>query len=331
MPASGSIAAELTSPQQEKLTGDVMKLAIEKFQAKVQKVYMATTQLENYFEVIDLKGTNHASKDGLGSTILAPLVPGVAPTGTKIARGRGKVYVKVPVIARAIFPLLEDVQDNIGVKNKTSEIQGEVLATTYDRTGFEMIVRTALETDAAKKKVSEYKLGSKVEMAAVGDEDDPTKLEGKFNDLVMMVQEKISRRPDFMTAWFTPKGYNKLARNKDLVDRDYSSGNGDYARRVVHGASGVPVKDTFLLPGAAQVTAAGQTHMMGEEYNVTAEMGRTIAVVCDPEAVMVGRSIPVTSKVWWNEDVKCFYVDSWMAFGMAPDRFECAGVLLAKP
>lgn len=330
MPASGSVNSELTWPQQQKLTGDVNKLAIERFQATVQKQFMAATVMDSYLTSIDLKGTNHASKDGLGGTTIAPLVPGVAPTGTKIERGRGKVYVKTPMVARAIFSQLEDVQDNIGVKGKTGEIQGEALAEFYDRTGFEMIIRTALITDVAKKKVSTYGLGSVVEMTAVGDEADSVKLESKFNELVMAVQGKIKKRPDFMTGWTTMHTYNTMARNKDLVDRDYSDNNGDYARRTVHGASGVPVKATFHIPGTNEITSTHPLNNAEQDYNVTATMARTLAIVSDPEAVMVGKSIPLTSKVWWNDDNKCWYVDSWMAFGMAPDRLECAGVLLSK-
>lgn len=320
MPASNSISGELTHPQQEKLTGDTMKLAIEKFSTKVQMKYMAESEMDGYFEVIDLKGTNHASNDGLGGTTLAALVAGVAPTGTKIERGRGKVYVKVPVVARSTFGVLEDVQDNIGVRGKTSEIQGEQLATFYDEVILAKCMEASLETDATKKKVSEYELGKNVELAADDDELDGLKLESAINEVAVDIQKKMKRKPKDFVLKVGVEQYNALARNEKLLNKEINDPNGGFARREVQMASGLPIETSYNLP-----SAVNDAHIMGAEYNVTADMARCVALIISKDALLVARSIPLTSKVWWNEDNKSWYVDSYMAFGCAPDRYESCG------
>lgn len=325
MPASNSIAAELTHPQQEKLTGDTMKLAIEKFSTKVQMKYMAESEMDGYFEVIDLKGTNHASNDGLGGTTLAALVAGAAPTGTKIERGRGKVYVKVPVVARSTFGVLEDVQDNIGVRGKTSEIQGKELATFYDEVILAKCMEASLETDPTKKKVSEYALGYNKELAAVGDELDGLKLEAAINDVSLDIQTKMKAKPRDFVLKVGPRQYNALARNEKLIDRDINDPNGGFAKSEVQMASGLPVQTSYCLPDTANAS-----HIMGAEYNVTADMARCVALIISKDSLLVARSIPLTSKVWWNEDNKSWYVDSYMAFGCAPDRYESSGSVSKK-
>lgn len=323
MPASSSIASELTHPQQQNLTGDTMALAIEKFQTKVQMQYVQESELDGYFEVIDLKGTNHASNDGLGSTTLAALVAGVAPAGTKIERGRGKVYVKVPVVARTTFGVLEDVQDNIGVRGKTAEIQGRELAVFYDETLYAMAVATALETDPANLKVSTYALGKSVILDAAGDEEDGVKLEAAINECAVDIQDKMKMKPTDFIIKVPVKQHNALARNLTLISRDYNDANGDFAKREVMRASGMPIDVSYSLPSAVNAS-----HLMGTEYNVSALMARCVALIMSPDCLLVARSISLTSKVWWNEDNKCWYVDSYYAFGCAPDRYEAAAVVL---
>lgn len=56
-------------------------------------------------------------------------------------------------------------------------------------------------------------------------------------------------------------------------------------------------------------------------------MADVVAVIFGTEALMVGRSISMQGKIWWNDDNKCFYIDTWMSEGAIPDRWEQLSVV----
>ena len=47
-----------------------------------------------------------------------------------------------------------------------------------------------------------------------------------------------------------------------------------------------------------------------------------------PRAVLAGSTIPVQSKIFFDDLSKLWFIDSWMAFGAGVNRAEYAGVLL---
>jgi hypothetical protein len=49
-----------------------------------------------------------------------------------------------------------------------------------------------------------------------------------------------------------------------------------------------------------------------------------------PKSLLVGETIPLQSKVWFNDEEKMWFIDSWLAFGVAVNRSDvCGAVFIA--
>lgn len=62
-------------------------------------------------------------------------------------------------------------------------------------------------------------------------------------------------------------------------------------------------------------------------YNVSADEAKQIAVLIMPKAMLAGETIPLTSKVYYSEIELQWFIDSYLAFGVTPNRAEHAGVI----
>ncbi len=57
-------------------------------------------------------------------------------------------------------------------------------------------------------------------------------------------------------------------------------------------------------------------------------MEKCAALVLGREGLLVGRSIALMGKIWENDANKSWYIDTWMAEGAIPDRWEHLAALM---
>jgi hypothetical protein len=172
----------------------------------------------------------------------------------------------------------------------------------------------------------DFKGGTVVVLTAAGDQDDPELLELAIQDLCQRIEEKdvdISEAVLLMR----PAQYYTLLKNNKLLDKDFSAANGDYAKGKVMMANGVRVQVTNRFPTQAQV---GQTHFLsnagnGNAYNVSQPDVHCQVLLLMPKALLAGETIPLTSKVYWSDVELQWFIDSYLAYGVTPNRSEMAG------
>jgi len=124
-----------------------------------------------------------------------------------------------------------------------------------------------------------------------------------------------------------PAQYYALLQNDKLLDRDFSMSNGDYAAGTVLRANGVRIQKTNRFPTTADV---GVEHFLsndgnGNAYDVAAEDVRCTVLLLMPKALLAGETIPLTSKVYFSDVEMQWFIDSYLAYGVTPNRAEMAG------
>jgi len=140
--------------------------------------------------------------------------------------------------------------------------------------------------------------------------------------LVAMEEEDIET--DEHVIFLRPKQYSAVLNDmKDsLLNKDLSMDNGDFASGEVKTLLDVPIVKTARIP-----KVANSSHELGADFNTSAAEARCAALILHPKSVLVGETIPMSSKIWFNDEEKSWFIDSWMAFGAAPDRSDVSGAV----
>ena len=124
-----------------------------------------------------------------------------------------------------------------------------------------------------------------------------------------------------------PTTYRVLQKNDKLVSVDYSAGNGDYAKGKVEEIGGCRIIKTARIPTAAIVGHKLSNAGNSNAYDLTAEQSDSIVVILHPKSLLAGETIPLTSDIWFNKEEKQWFIDSFLAFGVAVNRPDVCGAV----
>jgi len=120
---AGSQAGELVNSGVS-ASQEVDTLLIEKFNGKVNEQYLMGENLQVYFDVQSVVGTNTVSNKYMGETELQVMSPGQEAEGTPVEYDKNALTVDTSVIARNIVAHLHDAQNDIeGNKSKIAANQ----------------------------------------------------------------------------------------------------------------------------------------------------------------------------------------------------------------
>lgn len=232
------------------------------------------------------------------------------------------------------------ITNRIPVKNAAGDVTG-----TTDVGGFAQVVysdRSGLGDLAAVQAQANtlvkirtapegFQGATVVILNSADDELDAVALELAIQDLCQGIQEKDV---DIESAviLLRPAQYYTLLRNSLLLDKDFSTANGDYAQGKILVSNGVRIQVTNRFPKASDV---GTTHYLsnagnGNAYDVTTTDVEATAVLLMPKALLAGETIPLTSKVYYVDQEFQWFIDSYLSFGVTPNRAEMAGAIYKK-
>jgi hypothetical protein len=317
----------ITNPSQANLAGALNALSIEKFDGRVHMHAQKKSVTDGLFDMIPLVGTDTMSNAAMGDPTLQAVSPGVEPTAHQIEVGSQIVQVKTPILARVVVAMLDQVQDRLGVKSRTPNNFGKKIAKFKDQLLLNQATKSGMKATGSAE-VSDMPGGVNKELAAATDETDATKFELGIQELAQGLAEQ-EIEPTDGKLFIAPAQYFTLLKNDKLTSRDYSSDGADYARGIVVDSCGLPLVMTMRLSQAADdgSVPGSNASMMGANYIVTPEQSDVVALYATPESIMVAVSIPLTSDVYWDKKTLSWFIDSYLAFGAAPDRPDMTAVL----
>lgn len=311
-------------------TGTVNPLHVDQYGGEVESQFVKSSFMRKYVKIKPVRGTDTVTNDRIGKTALQAVVPGTRPTSAAPEFDNIAVKVDTIVLARSNVALLDDFQSHYDVRAELGQDHGKEIGKFFDEAFIIQAIKAArivIGTAAGETPAPDgFQSGTVTTLAAAGDELDPDKLQRGIEDTCQAIEEKDVDL-DGGVILVRPAQYYALLRNDKLVSAEYSLGNGNYANGMVLRSNGLPIVKTNRIPSAAisghKLSNAGN----GSAYDVSAAEAKAIAVVMLPRALLAGETIPLTSKVYYHDVELQWFIDSYLAFGVTPNRAEHAGVV----
>jgi len=329
-------------------SGSVNPLFIEQYGGEVEHRILKESFMRQFFKFKSVRGTDTVTNDRMGFTALQKVSRGVRPTDSSPTFDNISVKVDTIVLARTNQFLLDDFLAHLDVRKEVGMEHGRTIGKFFDEAfivqgikaaqitnqdpegiklggwlggvgGYVEIIRTAPEG---------FQGATPIMLAQAGDEADSDKLVRAIQDMCEAISEKDVEISEGVIL-VRPKEYYTLLRNDKLLDRDFSEMNGDFAKGKVLQANGVRIQVTNRFPVTADV---GATHFLsnagnGNAYNVSADDVQCIVLFLQPKALLAGETIPLTSKVYYSDIELQWFIDSYLAFGVTPNRAEMAAAI----
>lgn len=324
-------------------SGEVDTLLIEKFDGQVKKAYTEKMNMKSHFEIKSVTGTNSVSNKYLGTVGVQALAPGADVKGQSASFDKNQLVIDTAVIARNIVGVLADVQDDIQTKGKLAEQQVDALTYLEDRMLIQQVAYGAIKNTEAKRtkpRVPGHGFSIDVQVATATMEI-PNAVQAAIEFAIeQQVEQNVEvEKFTIIMPW---KYFNILRDAERIVNATYNTSQGVTMRGFVLKSYNIPVVPTNQMPNHDRdhkdIDGNVAAHHLlsnannGNRYDVintgTDTMDKNIvALVFGTEALLAGRSIDLTGKIWFNDQNKSWYIDSWMSEGAIPDRWEHASVV----
>lgn len=328
---AGSTATPLVNPAVS-ASGEVDSLLIEKFNGKVHEEYLKGENLQMFFDMQEVQGTNMVSNKYIGETELQTLIPGQEAEGSAVEYDKNALVVDTSVISRNIVAQLHDVQSDIeGNKSKIAKNQVKKLKQLED----EMIIQQMLlgaisNTEAARTtpRVKGHGFSIKIDISNAQADEANSMLAAIEAALEAQVEQEVD--VENIVALMPWKYFNVLADAERLVNKDYVTESGVTISGFVLKRWNIPVMPSNRFP---KVVHSGSNHHLlsnaqnDNRYDTTAEMLNAVAVLFAPDALLLGRTIDLQGDIFWDKKTKSWFIDSWFAEGAIPDRWEAVAAV----
>lgn len=320
-------------------SGEAKSLAIEKYNGQVNRAYHSDPNLMQHFDLQQVTGTNVISNKYMGVTQVQALAAGKDVRGSEVEFDKNSLVIDTTLIARNMVGMLDDVQDDIMTKGKLAEEQVSALKTLENRMLLQQCAYGALTNTEAKRikpRVKGHGFSIKHDIKEAEAFANPLKLmaaiEWVLEDMIMQNVD-VTKLTIFM-PWVE---FNCLRDAERIVDARYNTASGSTITGFVLKSYNVPVVPCNDFPNKARdhqdIDGNNQEHHLlsnannGYRYDVTAEQEKLAAIIMGREGLMVGRSIALQGKIWFNDNNKTWYIDTWMSEGAIPDRWEHLGAV----
>ena len=311
---------------------DPLALIIEEFTGMVEGTIARRSVTDPVINVRPVKGTATVTNFAVGESELQVIVPGETPNGTKNQFGKNSVTVDRTILARATLPLLDVFQTSYDARKEIATEHGKKIAKFKDQAFLIQAIKTANLANSTFYDTTElpgHNGGTKVTLAAAGDENDPAKLYSAFASLFAQMEEKdVDPVADDLFIFLRPKAFYALLEAEQVINGQYVTAAGTSVEGHIFKAWGVPVISSANVPnwvenGAAKSVSA----LMGSDYN--GDFTKVVAVAFSARAVLAGSTIDLSTKVFFDDVSKHWFVDAWLAFAATSNRAEFAGAIYA--
>jgi hypothetical protein len=346
-------------------SGNINPLYREQYAGEVEKRFLKASFMRQFFKFKSVRGTDTVTNDRMGHSSLQKVTRGIRPHDNSVTFDNISVKVDTIVLARTNSHLLEEFQSHIDVRKEVGMEHGKEIGKFFDEAFLVQGIKASVVTNRVpvKDPVSDAITGhldvggwadviiagtgtptagttvvrsapegfqgaTTVQLGAVDDEQDPVALELAIQDMCQGIEEKDVDVENAVIL-LRPAQYYVLLKNDKLLDKDFSAANGDYAAGMVLQSNGVRIQKTNRFPKQSDV---GATHFLSNAgndnaYDVTREAANCVAVLLMPNALLAGETIPLTSKIYYVDSELQWFVDSYLSFGVTPNRAEMAAAI----
>lgn len=300
---------------------------LDQYGGEVETQFATASIMRQFAQIRPVRGTDTLVNNRVGRTTLQKLQAGVRPDAAPPTQfGRVALTIDTVVLARDNRSMLNDLQVHFNARMELAQDHGKELGKFFDQAFLIQTIKGAGLAAPANLNGA-IGAGQSKQLTAVGDDLDPDKLYRGIADL--LIQYEMQEIPTSeLIIFMDPLHHDVLENNNKLVSRDYSVGNGDFSKGMLNTLKNVRVEKTVRIPTAAIVGHYLSNVQNGYAYDVTSQEARTVAVVMHPRSLLAGETIPLTSDIWFNKEEKQWFIDSYLSFGVTPNRPDLCGRVL---
>lgn len=317
-------AFSVTEPNQALGTGDDLALVIEEFTGIVHGTLERVSKAAPLIPVRSVQGTSTVTNEGIGKSTISVLQKGVTPNATGENQfNQISLTIDTVVLAREYLFILDNFQKRYDVRSAIAREHGKEIAKFYDQAFFIQAAKAAA-TASSKYGLPGHNGGTTVTLASAGDATDPAALYQALSDMFAAMEAKdVDPVAEGVIVAVRPASYYALLNDEHIVNGEYTTAAGNVVNGVkMLAAFGVPIVSSNNVPNT-NITA----HPLSNTRNSNAYNGdftKLVAVAFSPAALLAGSTIPLTSKVWFDDMSKHWVIDAYLSFGVTPDRVDLA-------
>lgn len=215
------------------------------------------------------------------------------------------------LLASVFIASIDEAKSHFDVRSIYSKEVGRALAYQWDKN----VLQTGVLAARASATVTGANGGSTLTSATTLYKTSATDLAAGLVAATQAMDEKDIPESEDKFAFIRPAQYYLLAQNKDLVDRDYTLGNGDYAKANILYAGGCRLVKTNHLP--ITNIASGPTQYQGD-------FSKTAALVMTRQAVGTVKLLDLAQEMAYDIRRQGTLVVAKYAVGHGILRPECA-------
>lgn len=316
----------VTYPNQKLGAGDTMELIIEEFTGMVEGTIQRRSVMSSYITPRTVRGTSTLTNYAVGESTLDKIDPTKTPDATGANQfSNNHVVIDTTIYARNVLPILDVFQTQYDARQEIATEHGKKIAKFYDNAYFTMAAKAAAAATNSFGAVPGFAGGTTV---TVANRTDAQVLYKGIADMFAGMEGKdvIPNEDDVVIA-LRPDAFYNLLQAEQIVNGTYVTAQGTKIEGgFIFKAFGCPVVRSNNIPNT-DVTG----HLLSNARNGNAYDGdftKLVAVAFSPRALLAGETISLQKDIFFDKVSKSWYVDSWFAFGVAPNRNEYAGRLV---
>lgn len=303
---------------------------IDEYGGEVESQFAKSSYMREFFKLRTIRGTDTVVNRRVGRTRIQKVQDGVRPDAQSTPFGKTSVTVDTLVLARDNRSLLNEFQTDFNARMELAQDHGKELGKFFDQAFFIQAIKGA-QLAAPTNLNGAIGAGKSETLASSGDEADADKFVAAIRKIIRRMREEEIDTEEMVIA-VRPTQFDVLLDNDKLVSRDYSGGNGDFSARELFYCAGVRIFESARIPITA--TATGEHHYLSNAdnsyaYDISATDAKCKAVVLHPKSLLAGETIPLTSDVYYEKTELQWFIDSYLAFGVAPNRPDVCGAVFA--
>ncbi len=289
---------------------------IDQYGGVVDSQFAKKSIMRKFVPVKAVRGTDTLLNRRIGKTELLAITAGVRPEVGQTKFGSASVTVDTLILARDNRSQLNEFQTDFAARKELAIDHGKEIAKFFDEAFLIQGVKGAL-LSAPSDLNSAFGGGHTVALSATNDQLDPTLLyEAIASQIVSMQLDDMDT--DECAVFVNPTQYEVLLNNDKLVDQDFSEANGNFATGKFKVIMGVPV----VMTNRMATDGVAVTHLLSNAsnsnaYDMTAAQAQVAALILHPKALLAGETIPLSSDVFFDKVERSWFIDSFLAFGVA--------------
>lgn len=309
-------------------------LMIDEYGGEVESQFKKTSIMRQYVRVRPVRGTDTIVNNRVGRTVLKKLVPGVRPPAETTPFGKVVLTVDTVVLARDTRSMLNEFQTHFDARAELGQDHGKEIGYFFDQAFLIMGIKGSLApapvlgdpNDPKSAQKQSIGAGKNVILTTAGDENDPDILAQAITDVITQMEEDEIPVEELI-VFVRPTRFQTLLNNNKLMSRDFTAGNGDYAKGMIHEINGARIVKTARIPESEIVDHYLSNERNGNAYDIVGAQANAVAVILHPKSLMAGETIPLTSDVWFNREEKTWFIDSFLSFAVTVNRPDVCGAV----